>query len=107
MPQSQADELREVIREANGVRKDLERVLKEARQFISNEVRSEIKRNANAAIEGMHQGVQEAMDEAVQRVFREFNKLEKLLLGDGKGGRPTIHEIAEAEDIARRLQEHG
>jgi hypothetical protein len=107
MPQSQAEELREVIREANGVRKDLERVIKEARAFIRQDIREIIVEEMNNQLGAYAASIKERTDEAAEKVCQEFVRLERLFLGTGKHGQPTLEEVAQAEDVARRLHENG
>lgn len=78
-------EMREVIAEAHGVRKDLERTLREAREFLAKELEGEVANQMNAVVkeqvDALGTSIEKAMDDCTNKVISEFDKLFKMLTG--------------------------
>jgi hypothetical protein len=93
-------ELRGLIQEGHGVVKDLERLLKEARK-----VRDDLPEAVNAKIgEAVDTGLTEykaelakAIDEATERVYRRFDVLTEICLGQDpksvRDGQTTVPDL--------------
>ena len=100
----QLTELRALIRQAHEVTSDLRAVLREARavrdslpaaaeKAVSEQLGAEVK----AGLDSFQNALDKAIDSGTDAVFRRFDRLEKLLLGeDGKSvraGRPSIPDM--------------
>lgn len=107
------DELREVlkkevletmkdeIRDARGLMKDLKQTIKEGREVVTTLVKDEIEAHIRAEVkkelDRMSEEVENAMQLSVDKIHREFDKLSNLLLGlnakHRKKGQPSMEEI--------------
>lgn len=74
-PQQEADELRELIREAHGVLKDLRDEEKAARLMVRSLVIGVIMEEVSDATATMHRVINEAMDINVKSVNDEFERV--------------------------------
>lgn len=93
-----AEELRELIRDAHAAAKDIRAAVKDAREVTDKLAPQLVEDRLTKAIEeGLEQYVETvktAMDQAVEKVDREFQKLADLYIkGPGKG-QPDLHELA-------------
>jgi hypothetical protein len=102
----QLTELRDLIRQAHEVTSDLRAVLREARavrdslpaaaeKAVSEQLGTEIK----AGLDSFGKALDRAVDEGTAAVFRRFDKIEKLLLGEDpkavRAGKPSIPQMLE------------
>lgn len=85
-------EARDVISEARGATRDLRQVVTEARALIRTEtedrVRELLEATVSAQLEKLGEATAEAMDAAVDKVGREFRRLERIYLGGEDGQLP-------------------
>lgn len=80
-------ELRELVREAHGVLKDLRRESREARELVpllTDELfTAEVKKQTNR----LGRATEQAMDQAVERVSQKFDQLAATFLGEDRTSR--------------------
>ncbi|MEW9530579.1 hypothetical protein [Microbispora sp. NPDC049125] len=90
--------LREVIQEANGVLKDLERERKAVREFIDTEVFPHINQAVQRGLEDYKAALTRAINEGTERVYARFDSIADILLGADKrtqsNGKLTLEELA-------------
>ncbi|MET7982540.1 hypothetical protein [Streptomyces sp. NPDC005281] len=94
------DELRELIREAHGVLKDIRREKREARELLpllTDELFSDEVKKQLAALNKV---TKQAMDDAVARVFKKFDELGAIVMGEDRisrrKGKPSIPSLVNA-----------
>lgn len=89
--------LDERLREARGVLGDLERFIKEARKVIPNAIKETIEKEVAAQLKVLGEQTAEAMRKAVEKVSKEFDRLEQAYLGTEpksiKSGKPSLEEL--------------
>jgi hypothetical protein len=99
-------ELRDLIRQAHEATADLRAVLREAKavrdslpaaaeKAVSEQVGAEVK----AGLDEFGKALDEAIETGTQAVFRRFDKIEQLLLGEDaksvRAGKPSIPQMIE------------
>ncbi|MEU4578976.1 hypothetical protein [Nonomuraea sp. NPDC023979] len=85
-----ADELRELIREGHGLLKDMRaerRAIEQLLDDIPAKVDARIEERVKAGLEVLGEQTKEAMDRAVAKVGREFDRLEAILTGTDPASR--------------------
>ncbi|PZG49873.1 hypothetical protein C1I98_11195 [Spongiactinospora gelatinilytica] len=91
------DELRELIREAHGVTKDLRQAVKDARQTIEHDVAQTMKAEVKGQVDELGEATATAMRNAVAKVGREFDRLEALFTGTDpqsrRAGKPPLENL--------------
>lgn len=92
-PQQEADELRELIREAHGVLKDLHDQEKQARLVVRDLVVGVVMEEVAAATAAMHRAMNDAMDKNVQAVVDEFKAVEERCIDRTFSGGIGIEEL--------------
>jgi len=101
------DELRELLSEAHGVSKDLNRLIREAKQEISKLAYEEIEKQMSQALgEAVKAGldeyqsrIKEAVDRATDAVFKRFDILTAIMMGRGKQN-ADLTKIATEDTLA-------
>ncbi len=90
-----AQELRDLIREANGVTKDLQRVVKEVREFLAKDGRTmasdELQRHMKAAMEELGADLKRTLDQAETKITNRFMLSLDYIMADAKR-RAVEHE---------------
>lgn len=110
MEKEREEELRELIREANGTMKDLKAVIKMARETIDEltvlvhvESRRKMDECINEVVEEkideLSKATSNAIKESEQMIFDRFDALKNVMLGEDKEsikkGEPSLMEYAE------------
>ena len=105
LPQ-QLTELRDLIRQAHEAVSDLRAVLREARavrdtlpaaaeKAVTEQLGAEVK----AGLDSFQKALDKAIDSGTDAVFKRFDRIEKLLLGEDPGsvraGKPSIPQMLE------------
>jgi F0F1-type ATP synthase membrane subunit b/b' len=93
-------ELREATRLANQVLKDLKQERKEATELVQNYV-AKLEKTIGAELvkqlDELGKATQKAMDDSVTRVFKKFDELAALMMGEEKSqirkGEPSISDL--------------
>ena len=80
------EESKAATREAHAAIKDLRQAIKEARTLINTEIKKIIEDEVAKGLAEYSDTIKNAMKDATDKVFQEFNKLERIFLGtDGSG----------------------
>lgn len=99
-PVNKAEELREVIREANEVLRDIKqerKLLKELIDSVAPDVRAMILERVETELAAFSETVEKKVDESTDKIARRFDTLERLLLGlPGNVKRPALEEVVES-----------
>jgi hypothetical protein len=104
-PQNQIDKLEQLMREANGVIKDLKVQLEAAQKVTYEYIEGVIKDELHKGIKNMMDAILEAQGKAVQKTFAEFDKIQAILLGkDDKKGM-SLEQIAEMVALAEQAEQ--
>lgn len=105
---AKAEELRELIREAHGLLKDMRAERKSIESLlegINDKVDARVENRIREHIEELGGATRKAMDNAVAKVSREFDRLEAIFTGTERksirAGKPPI------EDLIRQRYELG
>ena len=99
-------ELRDLIRQTHEATRDLRAVLREAkavRDSLPAAAEKAVTEKFNAEVEAglasFHDALGKAIEDATQAVFRRFDTIEKLLLGEDdksvRAGKPSIPQMIE------------
>ena len=106
--QTSAEELRELIREAHGVLKDMRAERREIEQLldgIPGKVDDRIKDGMTSGLANLGEATKQAMDASVAKVFAEFDRLEAAFTGRSRArqraGKPPL-EAQIRDHVARR-----
>lgn len=98
-PAQEAEALRELLREAHGVLKDLRGATKDASALAPDLVKGQLETAVADGLASYADTIRKAQDEAVAKVNDEFDKLADLLMGrDAKSrrkGQPDIPTLVE------------
>ena len=94
-PDEPAERLRELIREAHGVTKDLNREMKAVRRAIPELTKETLEAAVERQLADLYGTTRQAMDHAVGKVQQEFDRLAALLLGTDGDGQLTLAEHIE------------
>ena len=97
-------ELRDLIRQAHEVTSDLRAVLREAKAMrdslpaaAEKAVSERLQAEVESGLESFGKALDKAIDDGTQAVFRRFDGIEKLLLGEDpksvRQGKPSIPEM--------------
>jgi hypothetical protein len=97
-------ELRDLIRQAHEATTDLRAVLKEARAMrdslpaaAEKAVSEKFSAEVASGLVSFHDALGKAIDDATQSVYRRFDTIEKLLLGEDdksvRAGKPSIPQM--------------
>lgn len=101
------DDLQKLVTEAHGLLKDLRIESKQARRILPMIVSKRIKSEVEKQLAEMGEQIAEAMRESVEKVGREFDRLEAAFLGKDKtarrDGKPSIPELVDIAVEARAL----
>ncbi len=91
------NEARDTIRLAHEATRDLRQVVVEARTLIRTETTERVREELQAAVKGATDALaaetERAMDAAVDKVGREFSRLERLFRGLENDGRPSMETL--------------
>jgi F0F1-type ATP synthase membrane subunit b/b' len=100
-PEEEIAALEAATRKAHEAIKDLRATMKEAKEFIDNEISQVFERQVTTQVEGLEKATKRAIDISTAKVFSRFDRIAALLLGD-KTQEPL-------EDLAKRAMEakHG
>lgn len=86
-------ELRKAIQEAHGLLKDIKQSKRDIDEYIcpgiDNRLEAEVKKQLNL----LNEATGKAIDSSTQAVFKRFDKLAALLMGEDEPGKPTIEEL--------------
>lgn len=102
----QLTELRDLIRQAHEATSDLRAVLREARAVrdslpaaAEKAVSERFQAEVESGLESFGKALDKAIEAGTQAVFRRFDKIEQLLLGEDpksvRAGRPSIPQMLE------------
>jgi hypothetical protein len=94
------DELHNLIKEAHGVLKDLRIETRRAKQVIPMIVAKRINAEIRKQVAELGEATERAMKLSVEKVGREFDKLEAAFLGTGHESKDGQASIPELVDIA-------
>lgn len=110
--QTPADELRELIREAHGLLKDLRAERKAIQQQLDGipaKVDARIEERVKAGLEVLGAETQKAMAASVAKVGREFDRLEAIFTGTDpasrRKGKPPMEDLLRG--YTEREADHG
>ncbi|MCM8550045.1 hypothetical protein [Streptomyces sp. STCH 565 A] len=78
------DALQEEIREAHGVLKDLRNEIKTARELVPLLTDEAFSAEVTKQVEELGAATKTAMDTAVERVFKKFDELQAMLMGEDR-----------------------
>ncbi|MBZ6259738.1 hypothetical protein KVH22_29925 [Streptomyces olivaceus] len=78
------DALQEEIREAHGVLKDLRNEIKTARELVPLLTDEAFSAEVTKQVEELGAATKTAMDAAVDRVFKKFDELQAMLMGEDR-----------------------
>lgn len=87
------EELRALIREANEAKADLKALTKEVRELVSTSMGEVMTAELKRILNEMGVATRIAMDQAVAKVGKEFDKLERLFLGKDSDDAPTLESL--------------
>lgn len=95
-------EMRELMKEAHGLQKDLKQTIREAKQlsskFISEELTEAFTKVVAEKVGELNAAVDDTMEKSVKKVYDRFDVLAGILLGEDresrKAGRPSLYELA-------------
>lgn len=91
------DELRELIRQANEVLKDLKSAKKEAMEVIESfrkDIEFQIAQVVRNGLDDLGKSMSRAIEDGEARVNRRFDKLGNILMGEeGKGKREPLADV--------------
>lgn len=93
-------EAREVIRQAHEATKDLRQVVTEAKAFIARDIEADIKAQVHEQITALGEATAKAMEKSVEKVGKEFERLEAIYLG--KDRRARREGVLPLEEVLRR-----
>ncbi len=100
-----AEDLRELVREAHGLLKDLRaerRAIVDLLDGIPAKVDDRIQEHLKAGLEELGKATKQAMTVSIEKVSREFDRLEAIFLGTDResrrAGKPSV------EDLIRRAR---
>lgn len=98
--QTPAQELRELIREAHGLLKDMRverRAIEQLLDGIPYKVDERIEHAVKVGLEKLGEKTRKAMDDSVAKVGREFDRLESIFTGtepaDRRAGKPPLEDL--------------
>ena len=102
----QLTELRDLIRRAHEATSDLRAVLREARAVrdslpaaAEKAVTEQLSAEVNEGLRSFQKALDKAIDSGTDAVFKRFDRIEKLLLGEDPGsvraGKPSIPQMIE------------
>ena len=105
LPQ-QLTELRDLIRRAHEATSDLRAVLREARAVrdslpaaAEKAVTEQLSAEVKAGLDSFQKALDRAVDDGTDAVFKRFDRIEKLLLGEDpqsvRAGKPSIPQMLE------------
>lgn len=98
---------RDLTREAHGATGDIQRATREARRAVPELAAEKIETEIGRQLKLMQSATREAMDQAVAKVFAEFDKLTDTLMGRDaqtrRAGEKSLPELA----AARSQRDHG
>ncbi|KPC86270.1 hypothetical protein ADL35_12365 [Streptomyces sp. NRRL WC-3753] len=81
------DELREEIREAHGVLKDLRHEIKTARELVPLLTDEAFGAEVTKQVGELEAATKQAMDTAVDGIFKSFDELRAMLMGEDRASR--------------------
>lgn len=97
--------LRETIAEAQQTHKGLETLITRVEQLVSTNASDLISQQVAAGLETLGHQTEEAMRTSVAKVSSEFDRLERILLGqERRDGRPSLNDLIEQIERAAGLQ---
>lgn len=91
------ERLKGLLTESRGVLKDLREEKQRAVKYIATEPALTVAGEVTKQLEEMGKQTEKAMRDSVNRVFSEFDKLQKILLGTEDDGKPDLFELARAK----------
>lgn len=97
--------LKVLVTEARGVLKDLKDEKQRIVRYIENEPRKIVEEEVTRQLGEMGKQTERAMSASVAKVFAEFDKLQRILLGTGDKGKKDLFELA--EEKVKRDKEVG
>ena len=102
----QLTELRDLIKQAHEATSDLRAVLREARAVrdslpaaAEKAVTEQLSAEVKAGLDSFQKALDQAVDDGTDAVFKRFDRIEKLLLGEDpqsvRAGKPSIPQMLE------------
>lgn len=87
-------ELRSELKEARRVIKDVQEQRQQVESMVSRTVEKEIEKEVHDQLEALGKLTEESMNKAVEKVTREFDKLENIVMtGTGSGRSATGFDL--------------
>lgn len=83
------------IREAHGVTKDLRKLIREVKSLVEDEVRKLIQQEVTVQMGRLADETGKAMELATAKVYRRFDRLDRILMGNDRNGEPNLEEVAQ------------
>jgi hypothetical protein len=102
---AEREELREEIREAHGVLKDLRREIRDARELVPLLTDELFTAEVKKQVDALGAATDKAMGAAVEGVFAKFDKIQSILTGEDKQSRRKRHPSVPALLKARAIIE--
>lgn len=88
-------DLKEAIREAHGVLKDIRNAMKDARKLLGDEIESQVKGRVSACVEEGMGSLNENVTKTRKHIDQRFDELFAMVMGENrKGQAPIAHMIA-------------
>lgn len=105
------DELRELIREAHGATKDLRQAVRDAKKAVESDIAETMKAEVERQVAHLGEATGKAMRAAVEKVHREFDRLEAIFTGTDPQsrheGKPPLEELLRAPRPVRPQSPKG
>lgn len=86
-------ELRDAIQEAHGLLKDLKQSKRDIDRFVSPGIDDRLEAEVKKQLGHLTEATNKAIVDSTQAVFKRFDKLSALLMGEENDGKPTIEEL--------------
>lgn len=106
-PEDEAEKrLRDLIREAHGVSKDLRSMIREAKDVAATEARTIVLAEMRQALDAVMPEIIETVEEAKKAVFARFRRIENVLL-DRRRPEVSMEDFADIIAAVHRMQHDG
>lgn len=87
-------DLREAIQEAHGLLKDIKQAKKDIDDYVSPGIDERIEIEVKKQLELLEKATKKAIDKTTEAIFKRFDRLNFLLMGDGNK-KPSIEALIE------------
>lgn len=92
--------LRELLSETRGTLKDIKKEKKDIENLIKEQIKDKIEQELEASLAQFAIIMMDAVHKGEDKVYKRFDNLEKLLLGDGKR-KTTMEELVIAVKVVK------